>query len=130
LSCATCPDPVASPITTTVYTVQLTDTNGCTATDAVTVLFRGTLYVPNTFTPNGDGFNDRFFALGRELKDFRMMVFDRWGVLLFSTERLGDGWDGTFNGHDSPVDTYVWRIDLAENDGKARTVYGHVNLIR
>ncbi|MEO8734162.1 MAG: T9SS type B sorting domain-containing protein, partial [Flavobacteriales bacterium] len=130
LSCATCPDPIASPITTTVYTVQLTDTNGCTATDAVTVLFRGTLFVPNTFTPNGDGFNDRFYALGKEIEEFKMMVFDRWGMLLFSTDRLGDGWDGTYHGQNSPVDTYVWRIDLTENDGKQRTVYGHVNLVR
>jgi len=130
LSCITCPDPIAAPITTTVYTVQLTDSNGCKAISAVTVFFRGTLFVPNTFTPNGDGYNDRFYALGKEIKDFKLMVFDRWGMLLFTTDRLDEGWDGTFHGHDSPIDTYVWRIDLTENDGKQRTVLGHVNLIR
>jgi gliding motility-associated-like protein len=130
LSCATCQGPIASPITSTVYTVQLTDANGCKATDEVTVFFDGTLYVPNTFTPNDDEINDRFYALAKEVTDFRMMIFDRWGELVFRTDRLDDGWGGTYKGHDSPMDTYVWRIDLVEASGKERTVYGHVNLVR
>ncbi len=130
LSCDTCPDPIASPETTTTYTVEITDNNGCKATDQVTIMFRGSLFVPNTFTPNGDGMNDRFKALTREVSEFKLMVFNRWGELIFSTERLDGSWDGTYKGRDSPIDTYVWRVDYSEVNGNTHTVYGHVNLIR
>lgn len=130
LSCGSCADPLAAPVTTTTYVVQATDTNGCKATDQVTVFFRGTLFVPNTFTPNGDGVNDRFFALMREVADFRLIVFNRWGREIFTTDRQDGAWDGTFQGVESPIDTYVWRVDLRELNGARRTVFGHVNLLR
>ncbi len=130
LSCGTCPDPVASPEATTTYTVELTDGNGCLAFDQVTIYVRGNLFVPNTFTPNHDGINDRFRVLATELAEFRLMIFNRWGELIFSSERQEEGWDGRYGGHDSPVDTYVWRVDFRETTGQSRTLYGHVNLIR
>ena len=130
LSCADCPYPIASPETTTTYTVEITDNNGCKATDQVTILFRGSLFVPNTFTPNGDGVNDMFYALTREVSVFQLMVFNRWGELIFSTESLEGRWDGTYKGQNSPIDTYVWRVDYTEANGHAHTVYGHVNLLR
>lgn len=130
LSCDTCAYPVATPLTTTTYTVELTDMNGCKATDQVTVFFRGTLFVPNTFTPNGDGVNDQFYALTSEVSELRLLVFNRWGEQIFSTDELDGAWDGTFNGKGSPIDTYVWRVDYTETNGSSRTVYGHVNLVR
>ena len=130
LSCDTCAYPVATPRTTTTYTVELTDMNGCKATDQVTVFFRGTLFVPNTFTPNGDGVNDQFYALTSEVSELRLLVFNRWGEQIFSTDELDGAWDGTFNGKGSPIDTYVWRVDYTETNGSSRTVYGHVNLVR
>lgn len=130
LSCDSCIAPVATPQRTTVYTVELTDVNGCRITDQVTVFVNGTLYVPNTFTPDGDGINDGFVALATEVKDYQLRVFNRWGEEIFASARLEDPWDGTFHGVRSPIDTYVWRIDLTELNGKKRTVFGHVNLVR
>ena len=130
LSCSACAHPIASPLTTTTYTVELTDTNGCKTTDQVTIFFRGTLFVPNTFTPNGDGVNDRFYALTSEVAEFRLLVFNRWGEQIFSTDRLDGAWDGTFKGKESPMDTYVWRVDYTETNRAQRTAYGHVNLLR
>lgn len=130
LSCSTCPFPLASPETTTTYTVEVTDENGCKATDQVTIFFRGSLFVPNTFTPNGDGVNDLFHALTHDVSTFRMMVFNRWGEPIFSTDRLDGAWNGTYKGRESPVGTYVWRIDYEEANGQAHTIYGHVNLVR
>ena len=130
LSCDTCQQTIATPTTTTTYEVELTDAIGCKSTAQVIIFFRGTLYVPNTFTPNGDGVNDQFFALAREVSTFRLIVFNRWGEAIFSTDRLDGAWDGTFKEKESPIDTYVWRIDLKETNGKNRTVYGHVNLLR
>jgi gliding motility-associated-like protein len=130
LSCANCQDPLATPPTTTVYTVELTDNNGCKATDQVTVFFRGSIFVPNTFTPNGDGTNDSFYALGHEVTVFRLLVFNRWGEEIFETDHLGGAWDGTFRGKESPIDTYVWRVDYTTTNGSAFTRFGHVNLVR
>lgn len=130
LNCSTCTHPIASPISTTTYVVEITDNNGCKATDEVTIYFRGTMFVPNTFTPNGDGVNDRFRALASEVSVFRLLVFNRWGEQVFSTDRLDGAWDGSYKGKESPIDTYVWRVDYTETNGTAHTEYGHVNLIR
>ena len=129
-ACGDCPDPTVAPLQTTTYLVTLVDTNGCVATDQVTVIIEGTLYVPNTFTPDGDGVNDRFGAYATEVAEYRLLIFNRWGEEIYRSERVGDWWDGTFQGVSSPIDTYVWRIDLTEASGEKRTHYGHVNLIR
>jgi len=57
-------------------------------------------------------------------------VFNRWGEQIFSTDRLDGAWDGTYKGKESPIDTYVWRVDYTETNGAAHTEYGHVNLLR
>ncbi|MCB9168902.1 MAG: gliding motility-associated C-terminal domain-containing protein [Flavobacteriales bacterium] len=123
-------DPIVHPQSSTTYTVLLTDTNGCKVTDVVTVIVNGSLYVPNTFTPNGDGINDLFFAQGKEIKTFKLYVFNRWGEQIFQTDQLNDFWDGTYNGVRSPIDTYVWRVDYTELSGEAHRLIGHVNLVR
>ena len=88
------------------------------------------VFVPNTFTPNGDGINDGFRALATEVKDFRLYVFNRWGERIYEADALDKPWDGTYKGVESPIDTYVWRVDLTELSGHKRTVFGHVNLLR
>ena len=130
LTCDTCASNIASPQHSTTYTVRITDSHGCKAADNVTVFINGTLYVPNTFTPNGDGINDVFFAMGTEVKTFKMYVFNRWGEDIFEGDRLNGSWDGTYRGEVSPIDTYVWRIDYTENNDQKHTVLGHVNLVR
>ena len=130
ISCVTCPSPIVFPFSSTSYTVTLVDTNGCVATDVVQVFVDGTLYVPNTFTPNGDGINDGFRVLATEVKTYRLIIFNRWGEEIYRTDKLYDSWDGRYNGTESPIDTYVWRVDLTEESGEERTLYGHVNLVR
>jgi gliding motility-associated-like protein len=130
LSCDSCMAPVATPSSTTTYTVQLTDGNGCRASATVTVFVNGVLYVPNTFTPDGDGLNDLFLTRATEVGEFRLLVFNRWGEEIFASTALDRGWDGTYQGVASPIGTYAWRIDLREINGTQRTVFGHVNLVR
>ncbi len=130
LSCDSCVAPVAEPFSSTTYTLDLTDANGCMTSDEVTVFVNGSLFVPNTFTPNGDGVNDSFFAKATEVKEFRLLVFNRWGEEIFGSTQLNQSWDGSYHGVSSPIDTYVWRVDLTELNGKKRTVFGHVNLVR
>lgn len=130
LSCDSCAAPIAAPLTSTAYTVELTDLHGCKAIDQVIVFVNGSLFVPNTFTPNGDGINDGFFAKATEVKDFRLYVFNRWGEKIYESDQLAKAWDGTYKGVESPIDTYVWRVDMTELNGERHTVYGHVNLLR
>lgn len=130
LDCTACPMPTARPEASTSYTVTLTDEHGCKAIDVLNVILNGTLYVPNTFSPNGDGINDTFGAWGTEIDTYKLYVFNRWGEQIYTTDKMGVFWDGTYNGVDSPIDTYVWRIDVSELAGARRTLYGHVNLVR
>ena len=103
------------------YPVQLTVKSdlGCTAsTDGRFVQIDGVylLYIPNAFTPNNDGQNDIFRPYGYdlELTEFTMAIYNRWGELLFETNNIDSGWDGSFNGKKAPNGTYVWKINAKE----------------
>lgn len=131
VSCSICPHPVVSPGQNTTYTVTLTDVNGCVATDSITVYIDGIIFVPNTFSPDGDGKNDFFFAKGLNVTEFKMWIFDRWGEVIFEADNMEDAWDGTYKGKMSKTDTYVWKIKYS-HIGKPTgvDVIGHVNLLR
>lgn len=108
---------------------------GCTDTIASDVIIvpQATLYVPNTFTPNGDGKNDFFLAYGDFIDEFHMMIFDRWGNLIFESNDIQKGWDGKANGGSelAQIDTYVWKISFTEKySGHYHRIIGHVNLIK
>jgi len=124
------PAPFVRPEETTTYTVTLTDSTGCTKTDQLTIIVTGSLYIPNSFTPDGDSFNDFFFALGKDIAEIELLVFDRWGLLIWSTDRLTGRWDGTYQGTASPIDTYIWKVKAKELSGRKYDAVGHVNLLR
>lgn len=118
LSCTTCANPVASPSTTTTYTLTVTS-NGCTATDTVTIFVIDVPYhvfVPNCFTPNGNGVNETFSPVTLGVGDIHWMVFDRWGELLFEAKDLVTVWDGTYQGKKIPSGVYVWLLDATPLD--------------
>ncbi len=89
------------------------------------------LFVPNAFTPNGDGDNDVFifkqYAIIEETVDFK--IFDKWGALIYYTDGFNP-WDGTYKGEPSKEDTYVYKIKCVDFFGNEHKKYGHVNLIR
>ncbi len=99
------------PSQTTNYVVTGTDENGCMNTDTVTITVDGEMqvYIPNIFSPDGNGNNDRVFVMGPRLSNFEFKIFDRWGRKLFETTDQKIGWDGTFNGNPVPqqVVTYI-----------------------
>lgn len=91
------------------------------------------IYVPNSFTPNGDGNNDFFGAIvnGAVPEEFSMSLFDRWGVLFFDSNDYLSQWDGTYNGLVVQQDVYVWKISYLEPETNERKeLIGHVSLLR
>ena len=126
------PTPIATPALTTTYVVIITDTNGCFVDRqvTVTVLHDNKIFVPNTFSPNGDGYNDYLFVRGNNLYGIRFTIFDRWGEKVFETTDPLKGWDGTYKGKnlDPAVFTYIVTINF--DDGKSNTETGSVTLVR
>jgi len=117
-----------------VYWLTVTDENGCTATDTVSVAEKTCLvglFVPNGFTPDGNGHNDLFRPLlygNFSLLDFA--VFNRWGQRVFETRTPLDGWDGRINGVPAPAGVYVWYCDYRVPGAGANMEKGTVVLIR
>lgn len=115
---------------TTTFIVDFTDENGCKASDDITVFFEGIIYVPNTFTPDGDQFNNTFFPKGGNIIDFHMIILNRWGEVVFESFDFKGSWDGTYGGIICPDGVYVWKIkytDVSNNEGE---LTGHVTLLR
>ena len=91
-----------------------------------------TLYVPNAFTPNGDGMNDYFFGSGVGFVDYEMWIMDRWGKVIFHSQEQSQHWDGSYFGNNSSCqnDVYEFIINVKDYKGKAHKVIGHVSLVR
>ena len=139
LSCPDCPEPYARPLETTVYSLTVTNSSGCYATDEITVAIdkRFDIYVPLVFSPNGDGINDQFtlFSGNQVLKINQLQIFDRWGAQLFVTRDIvlnepALGWDGTFNGKEMGAGTYVFWAEILLADGRREVVKGEVLLVK
>ena len=114
------------------YTITLGVVNefGCTAATAGELCVEDpySIWVPNAFTPNGDGVNDTFFAVTtvRDPEVYQLTVFDRWGGALFNGNAPGDTWDGA----DLPNGIYVWKIWIRDSRGFNHESIGHVSLLR
>ncbi len=132
LSCVICVDPIATPDETVTYTVTILDSNGCSATDEVTVIvdFDNIIWVPNIFSPNGDGNNDILFVRGAGVAQLKFFVYDRWGEKVFETQDLNIGWDGSFRGKKMNNAVFVYYLEATFIDGSEVTQKGDVTLIR
>ncbi len=116
-------EPVASPSKTTTYTVEGITANGCVVLDTITVLVTespppaATLFVPNLFSPNGDGQNDTFRLYGPSVSSITWQVYDRQGNRLFEATDLAAGWNGEHQGRPVPNGVYLWKISGKLADG-------------
>jgi len=139
LNCDTCDNPIASMGATTSYTVVVTTEHGCKASDTVTIFIHcddSQVFMPNSFTPNGDGQNDVFYPRGAGVSivhTFR--IYNRWGELLFERNNINlndasNGWDGSFNGSSPRPDVYVWMLDAVCTNGQPINIKGDVTIIR
>ena len=90
------------------------------------------LYVPNAFTPNNDGLNDAFEIIGRQIESFELVIYNRWGDVVYSTTSLEDSWMGNINGGDyfAPDGMYHWVMKVQGYDVDAEELRGVVSLLR
>ncbi|MBS1566673.1 MAG: gliding motility-associated C-terminal domain-containing protein, partial [Bacteroidetes bacterium] len=139
LSCGSCRTPVASPRQTITYTATVTNAGGCINSDKMTIFVfcdNANLFMPDLFSPNGDGQNDYFYPRGRGLYTIKQLrIFNRWGELVF--ERTGFrpndekmGWNGLHGNRPAPADVYVYYIDIICENGTQTTYAGNVMLLR
>jgi gliding motility-associated-like protein len=108
---------------------------GCRVEDSVMLRSVGCdskmVYLPNTFTPNGDGVNDKLFVRGIGLKQLEFFrIFDRWGNVVFFSDELNNGWDGTSNGKPADINTYVYMLKGVCTSGATIELNGNVTLVR
>ena len=130
LSCVNCQSPTSFTPTAMTYDVLFIDENGCSASDDVIIYFEGIIYLPNTFTPDGNDFNETFFAQGGNIVEFTIQIYNRWGELIFEGFDFDDHWDGTYNGIPCPDGTYVWKVKYTDVMDNKKQLVGHVNLLR
>lgn len=132
LSCMDCQNPVASPYVTTTYTVTVDYLNDCIGTQEIEILVGpGTpIFVPNMFTPNGDGLNDYLMVYGRDIARAHMRIFDRWGEMVFETYSQHNGWDGTYKGEMMRPGVYVYQLEVEYLNGEEAFFNGSVTLVR
>lgn len=133
LSCTSCAQPEVQPLHDIVYTVTATDERGCTDTANIIVIVKRDyeIFVPNVFSPNGDGVNDVFQPLDfGAAKTFNMKIFNRWGELIFQTSDINQPWDGTYKTKPLDVGVYTYYIsgEFLNNEVFKKT--GSVTLVR
>jgi gliding motility-associated-like protein len=140
-SCAdtvNCSEPYVNPPFTMQFTVIAMNADSCFASDTITVTVNKdqASFIPSAFTPNNDGLNDRFQFAILGASNIDISIYNRWGELVFhnanqsNSTSATDGWDGTNNGRQAPMDTYVYKMEVTYFDGTTQNKTGTVTLMR
>ena len=133
LSDITINNPIAKLSAEQQYSITMLAPSGCTTIDTLLVrVFKDfTVFVPNVFSPNGDGQNDKLYVNLVGVKEFRLYrIFNRAGQKVFETTNPAEGWDGTINGIPQPLDTYVWMVEAVSKYGAPIRENGLVTILR
>jgi len=123
-----------SDLTNGTYSVTVSDARQCSASETIEFNILAdcidpVVYVPNVFSPNGDGINDVVFVHGKDIF-IDWIIFDRWGEEVFESKDISIGWDGTFKGKKMPSDVYVYRLIVTWADGTEIRKKGNISLVR
>jgi gliding motility-associated-like protein len=133
LSNAFISNPVANPLNTINYVLELTGSNGCSASDSVTVNVTHIhqIIVPNAFTPNGDGLNDDFLFFTKGIKKIvSVQIFNRWGQQVYELNGSEEGWNGLSDGVPCEIGTYIYKIYGISYDEGIISEKGSITLLR
>ncbi|MFL5765728.1 MAG: gliding motility-associated C-terminal domain-containing protein, partial [Bacteroidia bacterium] len=118
------------------YCAQLAvaSSHGCVDTTNQCIIIdpEFTFFIPNAFSPNGDGVNDEFFGKGEYIKKFEMFIYDRWGNNIFYSDDINKHWDGRANhgGEIAQQDTYVYTIKITDQKDKKHKYIGTVTIVK
>ncbi|HXH20360.1 MAG TPA: gliding motility-associated C-terminal domain-containing protein, partial [Chitinophagales bacterium] len=133
LSCDDCREPVVTPAQDISYTLAVSDSNGCVVTDEITVVVKTEyeVFMPNVFSPNGDGNNDVYVPIDfGGVREGTMKIFNRWGSLVYKTDDFNAGWDGTFNGKELMPGVFIYHISGVFLDGNTFDATGSLTLVK
>ncbi|MCY7421448.1 MAG: PKD domain-containing protein [Chitinophagaceae bacterium] len=139
LSCNDCPNPKITPKESRVYSVIGSNAGRCVARDEVRINLvcnNSNVFIPNTFSPNNDGSNDRFYPRGTGVFGIKSMkIFNRWGQIVFENNSFtpndaSAGWDGKLKGLDLSSDVYVYLMDVVCENSAVFPIKGNITLIR
>ncbi len=119
------------------YAVEIVSTNGCRSIDSIWInkrkdLLPSDIYMPNAFTPNGDGLNDWFPSNLYQVKgaEYRLWLYNRWGEKLAEYHSPDGNWNGYINGNPAPEGVYVFKVTWVGCDNQRRTLFGDFTLLR
>ncbi len=133
LSCIDCPSPIATPYgRQTEYVLTITYNDHCTASASLTVWVDGgaPVYIPNSFSPNGDGNNDVFQIYGVGIKTIDLKVFNRWGEKVYESNNQFEGWDGTYKGVIQNPSVFAYQVNITYLNDKKVLKVGSITLVR
>jgi len=132
LTCTLCPNPTASPSVTTVYYFTVSSGPNCSSLDSVIVFVTGEcpdIYLPTGFSPNGDLNNDMLQVFGK-LSEMHLVVYNRWGNIVFESSDQTIGWDGTHNGKIVESGVYAYKFFAIDTEGAAISKSGNITVVR
>jgi gliding motility-associated-like protein len=139
LSCGDCEQPVAAPGNNTTYVATATTAYGCVAKDTISFKVfceNSQVFVPNGFTPDGDGINDVLMVRARGISKVRYFrIFNRWGEIVFERYNFqpndpANGWDGKMKGQESGPAVYVYMLEVECSNGTPFNYKGNITLIK
>lgn len=132
VNCADCSSTLASPYATTDYTLTVNYWKNCSVSETIRVYVGEgeDVFVPNAFSPNGDGNNDVLEVFGAGLAKANLKIFNRWGELIFDSANQWRGWDGTYKSQIQQPGVYTYVVEAVYLNGKVREKKGTVTLIK
>ena len=126
----------AAPTVTTEYTLTVNEGSSCSRSEKVKIVVfkadcsESSIFVPNTFSPNNDGKNDKLFVRGNYIAQLYFAVYNRWGERIFETNDKSIGWDGFYQGNMSDPGVFGWYLKVTCKEGETKEMKGNVTLIR
>ncbi|MFK7799950.1 MAG: gliding motility-associated C-terminal domain-containing protein [Aureispira sp.] len=129
-------DPTARPRQSNYYYLLVENTLGCITLDSILIVIKEptcglpVVFIPNAFSPDGDGHNDELFVNGNNITSMTLSVYNRWGERVFETNDQAFGWDGNFKGSALPPDVYGYYLQCVCDDGSVLRTKGNITLLR
>ncbi|GEM_PF-3612034 len=121
------------PDQTTIYRIEalsLETTPRYSYSNSIIITTKPNLFFPNAFTPDGDGLNDVFIPIGKNISQYSLMIFNRWGEIIFHSDQLDVGWNGVYQGRKAPPGAYTYKVEFGNDEAQLSSQTGTFVLLR